>query len=256
MPRVRPGERNGGTDLEESGCELYGIGDRMRLMTLIARTRSYSLSVYRRSAIAGRVGLSAVLTVGCLALSFQPAVASTVERKSLSDLVKSAELVFEGDAVSSTVIPGPPGRPPHTCVMFKVTDVIAGQNPGGSLQLCFLGGEVDGERTVVSDLTYPTVGEHGIYIAESIHQAMVNPIAGWDQGRFLVEKDPVSGASRVLTAHRRPVLGMAAEARLPTVGMSILPAEGTAAGVMSGDGPDMKGAMTRDDFKTWLRSAR
>ena len=134
--------------------------------------------------------------------------------------------------------------------------MIAGQDPGNSLVLCFMGGEIGGVRTVVTDMHYPVIGEQGIYVAESTHLAMVNPIAGWDQGRFLVEKDPASGAKLMLTARRRPILRMDDEARLPTAGTAILSGEGTAAGVVSGEGPDMTGALSRDDFKAWLRSVR
>ena len=197
----------------------------------------------------------AVLAIVALCLTYQTATASTVLRKSLSDLVKGAELVFEGTVTASTVVPGVGNAPPQTCITFAVTDVIAGPNPGSKLQLCFMGGEVNGVQTVVTDLHYPVVGEHGIYLAESTHQAMVNPLIGWDQGRFLVEKDPVSGIEKILTAHRHPVTGIAAEARLPTPAMAIMPADEAAIGVTSGDGPDMTGAMDRDAFKTWLRSA-
>jgi hypothetical protein len=219
----------------------------MRLMASASRPRSFAASGDRWRLTAGRVALMAALAAVSLTLA-QPAAASTVLRRSLSDLVKSAELVFEGTVTASTVVPGVGNGPPRTCVTFDVTDVIAGQSPGSNLQLCFMGGEVDGVQTVVTDMHYPVVGEHGIYLAESTRLAMVNPLAGWDQGRFLVEKDPVSGAEKILTARRRPIVGLAEEARLPTAAMTILPGEGTAAGVMSGDG--------RDAFKTWLRSAR
>lgn len=218
--------------------------------------RLHPASAERSGFIVISLGRAAALVTACLALSHPPAAASTIQRQSLSDLVKGAELVFEGTVTSSAVVPGVGNGPPHTCVTFDVTDVIAGQSPGRSVQLCFLGGEVDGVRTVVTDMHYPVVGEHGIYLAESTHQAMVNPLIGWDQGRFLVEKDPVSGASKVLTARRHPVTGMAAEARLPTANMAILSGEETAAGVTSSDRPDMTGAMAKEDFKAWLKSAR
>jgi hypothetical protein len=195
------------------------------------------------------------MSIACLALIHPSAGASTILHRSLSDLVKNAEVVFEGTVVSSSVVPGVNNRPPHTCVTFDVIDVIAGENPGKSLQLCFLGGEVNGQQTVVSDMTYPTVGEHGIYIAESTHQAMVNPIAGWDQGHFLVEKDPISGAEKILTAHRHPVMRLGAEASLPSTGVALQSGD-AASGVVAGDGPDIGNAMARDAFKAWLKSAR
>ena len=223
----------------------------MSMLPSFSRRGSATLTSSARIRSGGALALSAA----CLTLVDPSASASTILRRSLSDLVKGAEVVFEGTVVSSTVVPGVNNRPPHTCVTFDVADVIAGENPGQSLQLCFLGGEVNGQQTVVSDMTYPTVGEHGIYIAESTHQAMVNPIAGWDQGHFLVEKDPTSGAEKVLTAHRHPVIGIGAEASLPSAGGALQVGD-AASGVVAGDGPDIGHAMARDTFKSWLKSAR
>ncbi len=200
--------------------------------------------------------LATMVALAGLMLFQQHAAASSIERRSLSDLAKSAETIFEGTVVSSNVVPGVDNKPPHTCLTFTVTDVIAGKDPGKSLVLCFLGGEVNGQRTVVSDMTYPVVGEHGIYLAESTSQAMVNPLIGWDQGRFLVEKDTVTGTEKVLTSHRHPVLRLGQEARLPTTDTTLVTSEGTAAGVVAGSGPDMTGAMGSGDFKAWLKSVR
>lgn len=205
-----------------------------------------------------RLLLRGSLVVTCLlGLSAMPAAASSLERRSLSDLVKGSELVFEGEVVSSTVVPPTvAGRPAHTCVTFHITDIISGTHPSDSVTLCFLGGQIDGQGTVVSDMSYPVVGEHGIYLTESTGKAMVNPLAGWDQGHFLIEKDPVSGSAKVMTAHRRPILDIAAEAGLPTGEASLMSADATAKGVVAGDGPDIKGAMGRDQFKAWLKSVR
>jgi hypothetical protein len=241
---------------EDFGCEFCELGGSMIFMVFSIFVCSHPRLAAWKGPIAGVIGRAAVLAIACLGLFSQPAAASSIQRKSLSDLVKSAELVFEGTVVSSTVVPGPPERPPHTCVTFTITDVIAGADPGGTLVLCFMGGEVNGIHTVVTDLTYPAVGEHGIYLVESVHQRMVNPLIGWDQGHFLIEKDPVSGTEKVLTSHRRPVTALAAEAQGPTQHAELVPAEGTAAGVVSAAGPDIGQAMAPGDFKTWLRAAR
>jgi hypothetical protein len=205
----------------------------------------------------GSIGtVRAVCAFVLLALASLPAQATSIQRKSLADLVKGSELIFEGTAVSSTVVPPAAGGRPHTCVTFSVSEVIAGTYDGGPLTLCFAGGTVNGIDTVVTDLTYPSVGEHGIYLVESIHQRMVNPIIGWDQGRFLIERDRANGLEKVLTAHRQAVTGLTAEASGSTQHAELLPAEGTAAGVTAAAGPDIGQGMAPADFKSWLRAAR
>jgi len=198
-----------------------------------------------------RLAILAILGAGIISAYVPPGKATAVEQKTLLELVKGAELIFEGQVVASNVVPGADGAMPRTCVTFDISDVIVGSHPDRSLVLCFLGGEVNGQRTVVTDMHYPAVGEHGIYLVESTKQPMVNPLIGWDQGRFLVENDPVSGTPKMLTANRRPIQRIVAAA-----GEAAIVGPGaTALGVVSGNGPDMTGAMGREDFKTWLRAA-
>ena len=209
-----------------------------------------------RFPISSKPIIAAVFAFACFVVSALQANATTMAQQSLSDLAKNSELIFEGAVLSSAVVPGVSGGPPHTCLTFSVTDVIAGASPGNTVVLCFKGGEVDGVRTVVSDLNIPAVGEHGIYLAESLHRTLVNPLAGWDQGRFLVTDDPESGTAKMRTAQGRPLMSLAEEARHATAQTTLLPPGAAAAGVIAGAGPDIAGAMGRDAFKTWLRSVR
>ncbi len=203
-----------------------------------------------------RMTIDALAAVAIAILSWAPySAATTMEQKTLSELMSGAELVFEGTVTDSSVGPTPNGQAIQTCVTFNVLDVISGSHPDATLVLCFLGGELNGQRMVVTDLRYPVVGEHGIYLVESTHVPMVNPLIGWDQGRFLVAADPADGAAKMTTAERRPVMGIGG----PVVhaaegGSAILPPGGAAADVSSADGPDLRGAMTRDAFKARLRA--
>ena len=195
--------------------------------------------------------LGAVLA-GILAV---PSGATTIQQKSLSDLVKGAELVFEGTVTGSTVEPGPNGQGLRTCFTFQVSKEIVGTAPANIFPLCFMGGELNGRRQVVSGMRYPTVGEHGIYLVESTHQTMANPLIGWDQGHYLIEPEGTTGAEHILTAARRRVTGLNSDAGQPTHSAAIFSPEGaTAAGVESDTGPDLAGAMLRDDFESRLRS--
>jgi hypothetical protein len=108
------------------------------------------------------------------------AMATTLQQRSLSDLVKGAEIIFEGTVTASAVEPGLNGQGARTCFTFNVTDVIVGTEPGNTLVLCFFGGALNGRHFAVSGMRYPNIGEHGIYLVESTHEPMVNPLMGWD----------------------------------------------------------------------------
>ena len=184
-----------------------------------------------------------------------PANATMLQRQSLSDLAKKAEFIFEGQPVTRAVEALPDGQGAQTCFTFKVIQAIAGSHPGSTVQLCFLGGMLGNRGFAVSDLTMPTVGEHGIYLVESTGQAMVNPLIGWDQGYFLVAKDK-AGAFRITTADHRRVTGLTPDAAKPTAAAPEItsPSGTTAAGVTTDNQADLSGAMSRDAFIKELRS--
>jgi hypothetical protein len=187
-----------------------------------------------------------------------PASATTLERKSLSDLAKGSELIVDGTVAARSVEALANGQGARTCFMFKIAEVIAGSHPGKTLRLCFFGGEINGRGFAVSGMRYPDVGERGIYLIESTHEAMLNPLIGWNQGRFLVVKDSATGAFKVTTADGQRISGLSVEAARPTPdnGEIVSPAGASAAGVVSDEKRDLTGAMSRDDFVAKLRSYR
>jgi len=178
-------------------------------------------------------------------------------RQSLSDLAKGSEVIFEGQAASRTVEPLQDGQGARTCVNFRIIEMIAGTQPGSTIRLCFLGGIWNGQGFGVSGMNYPAVGEHGVYLVESTSQPLVNPLIGWDQGHFLVAKDPAMGTLKMTTADHRRIVGLAPEAAKPTPASGeIVSPDATAAGVTSDDNPALAGAMSRDEFISKLRSFR
>lgn len=205
-----------------------------------------------------RSGLFLLLGASALAcLGYSQANATTLAGKSLSDLAKGSELIFEGQAVTSVVEALPNGQGARTCVSFKIAEIVAGAHPGSTLRLCFFGGMLGGEGFGVSGMHYPAVGEHGIYLVESTSQPQINPLIGWDQGRFLVAKDPVTGTLRMMTADHRRIVGLAPEAAKPTPAEGrIVSPDATAGGVMTDDGSNLSGAIPREDFIGGLRSYR
>ena len=208
--------------------------------------------VRRRFSLPLWLGACAVFCAG-----ISPAGATTLQRKSLSDLAKASELIFEGRATGSTVEAIPGGRGARTCVNFKIFEVIAGTHPGNTIRLCFFGGEIGGQHFAASGMRMPPNGEHGIYLVESTTQPMVNPLIGWDQGRYLVEKDAATGTFKMTTADHRRIAALAPEAAQPTADTAdIVSPDATAAGVVSDDGKNLAGAVSRDEFFNRLRSFR
>jgi hypothetical protein len=226
---------------------LTGSGTKGRL----ARLKDMALREFRLIAL-----LALTIPLG-LGLMPHPASATTVERKSLSDLAKGSELIIDGTVTGRSVEALANGQGARTCFTFKITEVIVGSHPGKTLRLCFFGGEINGRGFAVSGMRYPNVGERGIYLIESTHQAMLNPLIGWDQGRFLIVKDATGGA-KVTTADGQRITGLADTAARPTSADEgiVSPSGAAAAGVVSDQKPELAGAMSRDEFVAKLRSYR
>src|ERR1700722_6013687 len=108
----------------------------------------------------GRLGLSLLLGASAfVCLGFPQAGATTLMRKSLSDLAKGSEVIFEGQAVSRAVEPLPDGQGARTCVNFRIIEMIAGTQPGSTIRLRFLGGMLNGQGFGAPGTHSPAVGD-------------------------------------------------------------------------------------------------
>ena len=129
------------------------------------------------------------------------ALSSSVEQVTTEQLVKNAAFVFEGEVTAVEAVLSPGGNRIHTYVTFDVFDIIKGQYSEKSLQLRFVGGMVGDLTLEVSDLHMPELHERGIYFVESLRRYQTNPLYGWDQGHFLIQKD-ANGEQRVTTRRK------------------------------------------------------
>ena len=180
--------------------------------------------------------------------------ATSVREVSMDEMLQQSQFVFEGTVTAIEARENSQKRI-HTYVTFEITDIIKGEYHSNIITLRFLGGTVGDVTMVVSDMRLPQEGEHGIYFVESLERFQVNPLYGWSQGHFIVERDG-TGSERVMTNRRLPVTGV----------MDYMPDEPTTPGkeriqalskgvvrdlVVAQEGEDNKG-MTVDEFKKVL----
>ena len=118
---------------------------------------------------------------------------------SFEEVVQNSELVFEGVVISQETRRSPLNGSPYTYFTFEILDVLKGNAPAGKyITLGFAGGTIDGKTLVVHDLQMPALSEKGIYFVESLARPLMNPLYGWQQGHYLVEKDATTGVEKVM----------------------------------------------------------
>ncbi len=105
----------------------------------------------------------------------------------------------------------------------------------------------DGVALRVSYLHIPELGEQGIYFVESLSRPLVNPLVGWHQGHYLVDREQGTSRSMVRTLDGKPVFG------LEPAGAQGISRGGGAAGVEVRPRKPLEMPMTPDDFKARIR---
>jgi hypothetical protein len=133
--------------------------------------------------------------------------ATSVREVTMDEMLQLAQFVFEGTVTAIGTRQNNQGRT-HTYVTLEIIDIIKGEYRSDTITLRFLGGTVDDVTMVVSEMRLPQEGEHGIYFVESLERFQVNPLYGWSQGHFIVERDR-TGSGRIMTNKRLPVTGVA-----------------------------------------------
>lgn len=146
--------------------------------------------------------------------------ASTLLRVSVDELTQRAEFVFEGEVVSVQAQRSGARGMISTFVTFNVIDTIKGSasaesingnastNSFASIELKFLGGNLEGERLEVNGSRIPELGERGVYFVESLTQDLINPLLGWSQGQYLIQTE--DGVEQVTSVNARPIVSVAA----------------------------------------------
>lgn len=133
--------------------------------------------------------------------------ASTLLRVSVDELTQRAEFVFEGEVVSVQAQRSGARGMISTFVTFNVIDTIKGSASVESIELKFLGGNLEGERLEVNGSRIPELGERGVYFVESLTQDLINPLLGWSQGQYLIQTE--DGVEQVTSVNARPIVSVA-----------------------------------------------
>ncbi|MBI5040190.1 MAG: hypothetical protein HZB57_03005 [Gammaproteobacteria bacterium] len=194
------------------------------------------------------------LLLPLLFMGANAALATSVREATVAEMADKSAVIFEGVVVDVRAHKTEHGSI-VTAVVFEVLDVIKGSLPQRRLTLEFLGGEIPGERQSIAAMQYPQLGEQGIYFAESIDQPLINPLYGWDQGRFLVQRDH-GGVERVLTAGKRPVMDVQGSEStfFATPGVAVKLSTGVANGVRATPAASANEGLSTGQFKQRIRN--
>jgi hypothetical protein len=181
--------------------------------------------------------------------------AASVRAVSMDELVQQSQFVFEGTVTGIEARENDRKRI-HTYVTFKISEIVKGQYTDNVITLRFLGGTVGDNSMSVSDQRIPQVGEQGIYFVESLDRFQVNPLYGWSQGHFILERD-LSGTQRVMTNRGLPVRGVIDNKQSNKIAAddeNTQPlSNGVTTGIMVDTEKNVENGMKADDFKTILR---
>jgi hypothetical protein len=200
-------------------------------------------SQFTEELVRTRTWMAAVLFILTLS-SLSPA--STIFQIHFDEMVRAAELAFEGRVIDQRAGFGPNGRI-YTFVTFEVLDVIKGTHSGSKITLRYLGGTVGEDTLEISDLVLPRPNERGIYFVESLTRRLINPLYGWDQGRFIV-KAGCGETGCVLASNSRPVV----EFDRQNVKANRF-SSGVAAGLKVAESDRAQGGMSAASFKRRIR---
>lgn len=190
--------------------------------------------------------LCALLLVSVLTTQVR---ATTIAQLDFSDVLATAELVFEGRVVHMEARETGP-RTIHTFVRFEILDVLKGNYSDSELELKYLGGQVGTRQLEVQSMQIPQLGEHGFYFVESLQTPMVHPLVGWSQGHFLIEED-VASQQRVFTADQQAVSDIVSTPVANTP--AILGHDGSSRGVVVQGLSAPAPAMTSERFRQIVR---
>ncbi len=126
------------------------------------------------------------------------AKATTILELSFDQVCQDAELIFGGQVMSKETRPSPIDGKPFTYFTFQIIEVIKGSYAGSTIELGFMGGQLDGFTLKVSGMQMPEMGEKGIYFVENLGVQQIHPLCGWQQGHCLVISDKQTGQDIVI----------------------------------------------------------
>jgi hypothetical protein len=183
------------------------------------------------------------------------ASASSVLEVSMDEMLQKSQFVFEGRVTAVKSMENSSKRI-HTYITFEILDVIKGEYNDKTITLRFLGGTVGDVTMGISDMRYPQQGEQGIYFVESLERNQINPLYGWSQGHFIIDRD-AAGNPRVMTNRKLPVTGIKGGTKDRRTGENRHAlSHGAARDVVVGQEGKEDSGLTLDEFKKVLHERR
>ena len=148
------------------------------------------------------------LPVALVFVSLCAAHSTTVIAPSFEELVRQADLIFQGKVTAVTSQWSGEGaqRIIVSYVTLSVEDSLKG-TPGPSYTIRMLGGTVDGQTVAVADAPKFAVGDRDILFVEHNGSQFI-PLVGIMHGRFRVERDS-AGAEFIRTNEGKPLADLA-----------------------------------------------
>jgi hypothetical protein len=135
-----------------------------------------------------------VLSLFILAATLS-SLASTVQRLTFDDLVRTAHAIVHGKVRSSTPHWSTDHRLILTTTIIDIQETIKGQ-PSRTVELTTIGGKIGDLTLVVPGMPAFTPGEEAVLFVENV--GAVKTIVGLAQGKFAVQNgevaNPISGA--------------------------------------------------------------
>lgn len=153
-----------------------------------------------------------LISVCSIGLIISTANATTMLELDIDTVANKAELIFEGEVLS--VQAQQENGIISSYVTFHIHDVLKGDYSGDSIEMKFMGGIINGRIIEVTGSKIPSLNEHGIYFVESTDRAFLNPLLGWSQGHYLIEKGE-DGVHTVNTLSQETVSQVQSGARIP-----------------------------------------
>jgi hypothetical protein len=146
-----------------------------------------------------------LLPLTLIGLAFAGITATTVIPPTFDQLVKQAELIFQGTVTDARSVWEGEGGQRHieTYVTFKVDDNVKG-DAGNSYTIRMLGGTVGDQTMEVSDAPKFNIGDRDILFVEHNYGQFV-PLVGIDHGRFHIQYDDATGRDIVVNSEGEPV---------------------------------------------------
>ena len=150
-----------------------------------------------------------LLPLTLIAIVVRSVTATTVIPPTFDQLVKQAELIFQGTVTDARSVWEGEGGQRHieTYVTFKVDDNVKG-DAGSSYTIRMLGGTVGDQTMEVSDAPKFKIGDRDILFVEHNYDQFV-PLVGIDHGRFHVQHDDTTGRDIVVNGEGEPVKDLA-----------------------------------------------